>query len=379
MSDDLHPPPSTIDISIPEELQEKKTSLELGEKPRATVRELLRWFGSARRGYHVVNRIRGALDHLGLITYPDFEGEYIDQQIFFMVQAKEPVPATVVPPEGNELPPAIVGIPPAVIPPAFETPTESLVPTPTTPQPVDPSHRLGRLKAANRTPVSVPPQASLTVACTLMLSHDYSQLPVMQGDRNVKGLVSWKSIGRKLAFGQEATSVQECMVSHHELREDASLFEAIAVIAIHDCVLVRDRENRITGVVTGADISEQFHVLAEPFLLLGDIENRIRSLIQRCFNRDELAGARVPTDTERIVEDVSDLTFGEYVRLLESPVNWEKFGPHIDRAEFIKQLGRIRDIRNDVMHFDPDGITEEALTDLRRFSRFLDQLQTLQS
>lgn len=36
---------------------------------------------------------------------------------------------------------------------------------------------------------------------------------------------------------------------------------------------------------------------------------------------------------------------------------------------------RIRDIRNDVMHFDPDGITAEERDDLRRFSDFLERLQ----
>jgi len=30
-----------------------------------------------------------------------------------------------------------------------------------------------------------------------------------------------------------------------------------------------------------------------------------------------------------------------------------------------------------VIHFDPDGITDEALEDLRRLSRFLDRFQQL--
>ena len=63
--------------------------------------------------------------------------------------------------------------------------------------------------------------------------------------------------------------------------------------------------------------------------------------------------------------------------MLENEARWQKFNIRVDRKSFVDQLKRIRDIRNDIMHFDPDGITEEALEDLRRFSRFVDRLQSL--
>jgi CBS domain-containing protein len=341
-------------VEVPEELRTQASALHSGEKPRATVRELLKWFVAERRGFNVVRRIRAALDEVGLVTWPDFEGEYIDQEVFFMnKQSFSP--------------------PPPPPPPADTSVATSLVAA----APVDPTHRLGRLKAANRKPVSVTPNDSLESAITLMLTHDYSQLPVMQGDRSVKGMISWKSIGSRLALGRGCSTVLECLEPSHELRDEASLFEAIGIIAAHDCVLVRDRENKITGLVTGADITEQFHRLAEPFLLLGEIENRVRLLIFPRFTPQELAEAKDPTDAGRVVEDVSDLTFGEYIRLLENGDRWNKLGLKIDRVKFTEQLRRIRDIRNDVMHFDPDGITEDALEDLRRFSRFLEQLHHL--
>ena len=36
-----------------------------------------------------------------------------------------------------------------------------------------------------------------------MLSNDFSQLPVMTGPRELKGIVSWKSIGSRLALDKE--------------------------------------------------------------------------------------------------------------------------------------------------------------------------------
>jgi hypothetical protein len=52
-------------------------------------------------------------------------------------------------------------------------------------------------------------------------------------------------------------------------------------------------------------------------------------------------------------------------------------GVKIDRKIFVSQLQDIRNIRNDVMHFDPDGISDEERKTLRKFSEFLRSLQQL--
>ena len=67
-----------------------------------------------------------------------------------------------------------------------------------------------------------------------MLTHDFFQLSVMQGDRSVKGMITWESIGSRLALGKDCQTVQDCMEQHYELRYDESLFEAVRVIAEHD-------------------------------------------------------------------------------------------------------------------------------------------------
>ncbi len=49
----------------------------------------------------------------------------------------------------------------------------------------------------------------------------------------------------------------------------------------------------------------------------------------------------------------------------------------IDRKTFITELNEVRRIRNDVVHFDPDGVGDEDLAFLRRFVTFLQRLQQL--
>jgi hypothetical protein len=58
--------------------------------------------------------------------------------------------------------------------------------------------RIRRLECANIPPVSVKPNGSIAEAVTLMVMHGFSQLPVMSGEREVKGIVSSKSIARCL-------------------------------------------------------------------------------------------------------------------------------------------------------------------------------------
>ncbi len=155
------------------------------------------------------------------------------------------------------------------------------------------------------------------------------------------------------------------------------MFDVIREIVQHDFVLVRGEDRKIIGIVTAADISEQFRTLSEPFLLLGDIETALRRLIEIAFTVEELRTARDPTDATREVNSAADLGFGEYLRLLEKPENWDKLKLPLERSTVVKDLDRVGAIRNDVMHFDPDGIDDEHLDDLRRFGQFIDQVVSL--
>ena len=65
------------------------------------------------------------------------------------------------------------------------------------------------------------------------------------------------------------------------------------------------------------------------------------------------------------------------MRLLQDPKMWAKIDLQLDRGEFVAQLDKIRLIRNDVMHFDPDGIAEDDLETLRRFTQFVQTIRRI--
>jgi len=327
-----------------EKLKAIKDQLKQGVvPPKETVRTFLRWFYSERRGYNVVLHIRSELKKYGIVTSPDFEYQYIDGMIGF-------APA---PPENGSS---------ASSQTSLETQT-------------DPTDRLGRLDSANKVPVSVKPDATLQQAITLMMTHDFSQLPVMTTPKEVKGIISWKTIGYRLALKRPCSNVRECMEPAEIVSIDASLFSTINSVAEHECVLVQAIDKTICGIVTATDFNDQFRRLAEPFLLVGEIENGVRRILHGKFTSKELEEAKAPGDDGRAIVAVSDLTFGEYIRLIEPEKHWKKLDLEIDRVEFLARLNKIREVRNDVMHFDPDGLAPSDLSVLREFARFLKTLR----
>lgn len=93
------------------------------------------------------------------------------------------------------------------------------------------------------------------------------------------------------------------------------------------------------------------------------------------FTKEELENSKNHNDLNRVIEGLADLTLGEYARLLESPDNWKKLKLAVDRKDFITQLNSIREIRNDVMHFDPQGIDSENFEKLKLFMIFLNAIR----
>ncbi|MDP2355084.1 MAG: CBS domain-containing protein [Beijerinckiaceae bacterium] len=349
------------DQSALSELEQIKQDVVDGKEPTRSVRELLRWFGAYRRRAGVVERVNAELEAVGLRTDPHFTTVWVDAPVTFRLieeaapfDAAAPLPVTDAPSD----PPADRGIIDAL---------------------PDTAHLVRMLEAANRKVISVNPQDPIETAITLMLAHDYSQLAVMTGPRELKGAISWKSIGSRLSQRNELKQVLDAMEVAAEVRDSDSLFEATKTIIQQDYVFVRANDRTITGIVTATDLSEQFQGLSEPFLLLGRIENQIRRMIQNAFDVGTLRDACDERDPDRkaTLTQVSQLTFGEYQHILEKEANWAKFGFVACRKTFCKELDEVRKLRNEIMHFHPDVIEGRDFEQLRRFSRLLEQLEKL--
>ena len=303
-----------------------------------TAKDLLWKFGFQRRGHHINKHIRKGLRKFKLRTVEDFTVAGLDSQITIEIDSDTPSSA----------------------------PRPSLQ--------AEPTHRIGTLKAARRKPVGVKPQSPLNEATLTMQMKNYSQLPVMRSDRDVSGIVTWRSINRRRSQGLECNSVNNCMDERvNVVSANSRLFEAVRTVVEHEYALVRGEHNIITGIVTATDLLSEVGQLAEPFLFIGEIERHLRHLIYGKFTLGQLKAA---ADDPEKVEGPADLTFGGHCRLLEGSDNWKQLGLNVDRKVFVKYLHSVRRIRNDVMHFDPNGLVDDEREELRDLARFFDKWRT---
>ena len=242
-----------------------------GRAPRTeqlTVRELLQRFGYVRRGAWINNHIRNGLEKFKLRTDQDVTSAWIDSPMTIELDS-----------DG-----------------ASEAPRTS-----------DPTLRVAALAAANRPPASVKPESPLKEATTIMQMDGHSRLPVMKNDREVVGIVTWQSIGTRLALGRECAFVSQCMETAEEIPGTARLFDAIRVVSRRGYVLVRGADRKITGIVTATDLTDQLGQFAGPFLFIGEIEGHLRNFIHGRFTLKELQAV---STGEKPIEGSSDLTLG---------------------------------------------------------------------
>lgn len=104
-------------------------------------------------------------------------------------------------------------------------------------------------------------------AITMMLARDYSQLAVLNG-RTLKGAITWRSIGRRMATGPAPTTVADCLEKAEAVDRQDHLVDAVESVMRREFVFVRGEDRVFTGIVTMTDLGCQFQQVATPFLML---------------------------------------------------------------------------------------------------------------
>lgn len=235
----------------------------------------------------------------------------------------------------------------------------------------DPIQKIKILSAANNYPQTISREALLNEAVTTMMLNNFSQLPVVSGPRTVIGYISWNSIGVRLSNGVQSDKVIDYMDQDVTILDyETPLLDAISKVIRKEFALVQ-KDRMPCGIVTIADISEQFLTLTEPFLLLEQIENHVRQILDGKFLVEELRKFCKTGTEDRKIEHIDDLTFGDYIRLIEKPEHWNRLNLKVDRIQFVKHLDKVREIRNDIMHFNPEGISEDQRNHLTKMASFL--------
>jgi CBS domain-containing protein len=320
-------------------LAEAKTRAGTKEPVGVTVRQLLGYWNQKRRGSRVAQQVETDLTNRGLVTLPDFLSVTIDEVVYLVDAPKESEatagPAAEEADRGNH----------------------------------DVGLKVGHLPSALGGVLAVKPEASYEEAVTKMLLNDYSQIAVMPTPHSLKGAVTWRSIAQARHADPDG-GVRAALVPAHRAAYDDELIDILPTLAAFDFVFVTGPDRDVRGIVTTADVVTAYGDLATPFLLIGELDQTLRRVVEGAFVLDEVVDRCGEGRSEKI-GSFDDLTMGDYQRVLENPACWARLGWPLDRAVFVARLDEIREIRNDVMHFDPDPLPDDAIPKLRNFLRVL--------
>jgi CBS domain-containing protein len=234
-----------------------------------------------------------------------------------------------------------------------------------------------RLLEGRDAPLCVKASASVREALSLMIEHDYSQLPVISEDGLLVGIVSHEMISRRYyhldgAVNLLGLSVDHCIVPAHTLTPDRDLLEALDRLKEVYAIVVTV-EQRPVGILTDFDTTHFFRDLTEDLILVEDIEVTLRHYVEEAWpGEDDLASALIEAFGRRSDGTPSKayerLTFHEHVGLLAADVNWEKLRGALEPKElFLQLMEQVRLIRNQLAHFrgETDPVQHDALVQAR--------------
>ncbi|MGH3763062.1 CBS domain-containing protein [Actinophytocola sp.] len=326
--------------------------LRAGEAITITVRELLRHWNARNRGTRITRRIEKDIGSHGLKTFPHFRDVALDTPVRFSIVDDE-----------HE----------AKLPDESVLKMHTLASTDSDPDEDETPQiglKVGNLPSALGGITSVTPESTVEQAITLMQIDDFSQLPVLSTNkRKLEGAVTWKSIAIARHIDPRAI-LRHCVIDAPEISYDQELVDVLSVLQSVGFVFVRNEVNEVNGIVTATDLAHAYGDMATPFFLIGELDQLLRHIVRSCIPLAEVV-ALCDSSGSREITSFDQLTIGDYERTLQNPGAWERLNTKLDRALFCARLGTLREIRNDIMHFNPEDIPTNTVEMLRNLLRMI--------
>lgn len=211
---------------------------------------------------------------------------------------------------------------------------------------------------------------TITMALDLMIKHDFSQLPVVDENRLLLGMVTYESImraARSFDTKLDKLSIPDVMVTAPVHYREDDLFDLLDELKVTNAVVIVEPERYVIGVVTSYDASRFLRNRTEDLMHVEDIEFVIKELIKRTYankrlelSLDRLEAATANPSAQRSrqsgsknVKPFDELNLGDYINLLMSKDIWKFCAPilKVEKESLYELLVRIRQTRNDLAHF----------------------------
>jgi predicted transcriptional regulator len=227
-------------------------------------------------------------------------------------------------------------------------------------------HRVQSLIPIEQEIEAVPPEMRVSEALKLMQQNRYSQLPVVAGDA-VLGVFSYRSFSSRAIAKQRSARdplgdlpVEE-FLEEFEYVHPAEDWNRVLKYLDQDNAFFVGHRDGIEGMVTTIDMLEYFRAIANPFILIAEIEQSLKLIIQTCINGENLPEAIADSlsgaykDSKRPTE-LNEMTFDNFVQIICNGKNWQYFEEMFGRQQQTRKRteNRLRQAgqwRNIVFHF----------------------------
>ena len=247
-------------------------------------------------------------------------------------------------------------------------------------------------------------EMSVQDALERMIEHDFSQLPVVDKEFKLKGLITSDSILRAVSYFK--STLEKIKVSHASFnaktcRPDDDLSELLNGLRDASAIPIVDKSGKLIAIVTNYDTAEYYRQRAEDIMLAEDIETTLRDYIESAYKNNEgdidndalqkaiegitpsskdlknkfkqalcsylgRSGQIPPQPDQQLINDTfmqhlhqpievkafADLALFEYIQLFKN--RWDEYKAafnHLEWEAIDKLLGEIRQTRNAIAHF----------------------------
>lgn len=227
-------------------------------------------------------------------------------------------------------------------------------------------HQVQSLIPSEQEILTVEPSMRVADALKLMQKHRYSQLPVVVG-RAVLGVFSYRSFSEKALTRQKSLKGEwlgglpvEDFLEEYEFVHGSQDWNRIEDYLTRDDAFFVGHPNGLDGLVTTRDVLDYFYRIANPFIILAEIELSLRKVIERAIPDEKWSAAldgslATAYENKPVPHDLSDMTFDNYVQIISNGDNWHYFEVFFDpgdvsRKQTTRKLQQLGDWRNVIFH-----------------------------
>jgi CBS domain-containing protein len=225
---------------------------------------------------------------------------------------------------------------------------------------------LEKLLEGREPPLSIASSATVRDALAAMIKHDYSQLPVVDGQGQLTGIVTEATLLRKYYHLDGYANFLELSIDHFRMRAvtmrpEDDLFDALDRLKTAEAiVVVQDR--RPCGILTDYDTTLFFRDISEGLVQVQDIELTLRQHISAVYPDEAslnaaliLVGGAMKDNPSKPKKDFEQFSFGNTLHFIIHEQIWPQFEATLGPKDlFFKLMDSARDIRNQLAHFRDD-------------------------